>query len=67
LGEEGAQTLYIDPGSPWQNAYGESFHSRFRDECLNAELFANVAEAKVVIEQCAVTTTRSGRTAAWGI
>jgi len=51
LGEEGAQTLYIDPGSPWQNAYGESFHSRFRDECLNAELFANVAEAKVVIEQ----------------
>jgi putative transposase len=51
LAEGRAQTLYIDPGSPWQNAYGESFHSRFRDECLNAELFANVQEAKVVIEQ----------------
>jgi len=51
LAGEGTQTLYIDPGSPWQNAYGESFHSRFRDECLNAELFANVQEAKVVIEQ----------------
>jgi putative transposase len=51
LAEEGTQTLYIDPGSPWQNAHGESFHSRFRDECLNAELFANVQEAKVVIEQ----------------
>lgn len=51
LAQERAQTLYIDPGSPWQNAYGESFHSRFRDECLNAELFANVPEAKVVIEQ----------------
>jgi putative transposase len=51
LAQERAQALYIDPGSPWQNAYGESFHSRFRDECLNAELFANVQEAKVVIEQ----------------
>jgi len=51
LAQDRAQTLYIDPGSPWQNAYGESFHSRFRDECLNAELFANVQEAKVVIEQ----------------
>ncbi len=51
LAQEETQTLYIDPGSPWQNAYGESFHSRFRDECLNVELFATVAEAKVVIEQ----------------
>ncbi len=51
LAETGTRTLYIDPGSPWQNAYGESFHSRFRDECLNVELFATVAEAKVVIEQ----------------
>jgi putative transposase len=51
LAEDRAETLHIDPGSPWQNAYGESFHSRFRDECLNAELFANVQEAKVVIEQ----------------
>ena len=50
LAERGLQTLYIDPGSPWQNAYGESFHSRLRDECLSMEVFASFAEAKVVIE-----------------
>jgi putative transposase len=44
------QTAYIEPGSPWQNAYGESFNGRLRDECLNLEWFRNVAEAKVVIE-----------------
>jgi putative transposase len=44
------QTVYIDPGSPWQNAYGESVGGRFRDECLNVEWFRNVAEATVVIE-----------------
>jgi putative transposase len=44
------QTAYIAAGSPWQNAYGESFHGRFRDECLNLEWFRNLAEAKVVIE-----------------
>ncbi len=43
------QTMYIAPGSPWQNAYGESFTGRLRDECLNLEWFRNVAEAKVVI------------------
>ena len=43
------QTAYIDPGSPWQNAYGESFNGRLRDECLNMEWFRNVDEARVVI------------------
>lgn len=43
-------TIYIDPGSPWQNGYIESFHQRLRDECLNQELFLSVAEARVVIE-----------------
>ena len=43
------QTAYIEPGSPWQNAYGESFNGRLRDECLMLEWFRNVAEAKVVI------------------
>jgi putative transposase len=47
---EGAQTLYIEPGSLWQNAHGESFHSRLRDECLNPQVFTNLAEAQVVIE-----------------
>lgn len=44
-------TLYIAPGSPWQNAFGESFNGRLRDECLNAEWFYNLAQARVVIEQ----------------
>ncbi len=43
-------TLYIKPGSPWQNARGESFNGRLRDECLNIEWFNNLREAKVVIE-----------------
>ncbi len=43
------QTAYIEPGSPWQNAYAESFNGRLRDECLNVEWFRNVHEARVVI------------------
>ncbi|MDB4353667.1 IS3 family transposase, partial [bacterium] len=43
-------TSYIEPGSPWENAYVESFHSRFRDECLACEEFATLAEAQTVIE-----------------
>ena len=39
-------TAYIEPGSPWQNGFAESFNSRFRDEFLNTELFATVAEAQ---------------------
>ena len=44
------KTLYIEPGSPWQNGHIESFHSRFRDECLNREWLLNLREARVVIE-----------------
>ncbi len=44
----GIQTLYISPGSPWENAYCESFNSRFRDEFLNLEVFTSVLEAKVL-------------------
>ena len=44
------KTLYIEPGRPWQNARGESFNGRLRDECLNVEWFNNPWEAKVVIE-----------------
>jgi transposase InsO family protein len=44
----GFSTLYIEPGSPWQNAYSESFNSRFRDEFLNRELFGGLTEAKVL-------------------
>jgi putative transposase len=44
------QTLYIEPGSPWQNGFIESFHSRFREECLNQEIFFSIAETRVVVE-----------------
>lgn len=44
----GFATLYIKPGAPWQNAYSESFNSRFRDEFLNRELFGSLIEAKVL-------------------
>ena len=50
LGKVGITTLYIEPGSPWQNGYIESFYSRFRDECLNREMLLNLREARVVIE-----------------
>jgi putative transposase len=47
----GVKTLYIEPGSPWENAYSESFNSRFRDELLDREIFTGLVEAKVLIEQ----------------
>jgi len=49
--ELGVGTIYIDPGSPWQNGHIESFHNRLRDECLNQEVFLSVTEARVVIEE----------------
>lgn len=49
LAEAGIKTLYIDPGSPWQNGYVESFHDKFRRECLARELFYTLTEARVVI------------------
>ena len=44
------KTLYIEPGSPWENAYSETFISRFSDEVLKREVFANLLEAKVLVE-----------------
>ena len=46
----GARTLYIEPGSPWENGYNESFNGKLRDECLNQEIFYSLKEAQVVIE-----------------
>ncbi len=45
------RTLYIEPASPWQNAYVESFNSRLKDELLRREIFTSLAEAKVLVEQ----------------
>jgi transposase InsO family protein len=50
LAQNHVQTIYIDPGSPWQNGFVESFHGRFRDECLNQEQLWTLTEARVVIE-----------------
>ena len=47
----GAKTAYIEPGSPWENGYCESFNARFRDELLNGELFYTLREAQILIEQ----------------
>ncbi len=51
LASSGVQTLFIEPGSPWENGYVESFNGKLRDECLNGELFLNLAEARYVVER----------------
>lgn len=50
LRESGSETLFIEPGSPWENGYAESFNGKLRDECLNLELLASLKEAQIVIE-----------------
>ena len=44
-------TLLIEPGSPWENGYVESFNGKLRDELLNGEIFYTLKEAKVLIER----------------
>ncbi len=44
-------TLFIEPGSPWENGYKESFNGKLRDEHLNGKLFYTLAEAKILIER----------------
>ena len=46
----GAATAYIEPGSPWENGYCESFNGRMRDELLNGEIFYTLREAQIIIE-----------------
>jgi putative transposase len=51
LSHIGVQTLYIEPGSPWENGYIEGFNGKFRDELLNGEIFYTLKEAKMLIEK----------------
>jgi putative transposase len=51
LADRQVKTLYIEPGSPWQNGKNESFNGKFRDECLNLEWFYNLNDARVTIER----------------
>ena len=50
LSRIGVKTLYIEPGSPWENGYNESFNGKLRDERLNGEIFYTLREAQVLIE-----------------
>jgi putative transposase len=47
----GVRTLFIEPGSPWENGYVESFNGKLRDELLNGEIFYTLREAKILIER----------------
>jgi putative transposase len=51
LNELGTSTVFIEPGSPWENGYIESFNGKMRDELLNGEIFDTLVEAQVLIEQ----------------
>jgi transposase InsO family protein len=51
LGKIGVKTAYIEPGSPWENGYIESFNGKMRDELLNREIFTTMVEAEVLIKQ----------------
>jgi transposase InsO family protein len=50
LSRLGVRTLFIEPGSPWENGYIESFNGKLRDELLNGEIFTTLFEAQVLIE-----------------
>ena len=58
LGKVGARTLYIQPGSPWENGYVESFNGKLRDELLDREIFYTLTEVQVLTEQYRQTYNR---------
>ena len=51
LARLGVKTLFIEPGSPWENGYIESFNGKLRDELLNREIFTTLTEARALIKQ----------------
>jgi len=51
LANLGVKTLYIEPGSPWENGYNESFNGKLQDELLKREIFMNLKEAKILVER----------------
>jgi transposase InsO family protein len=51
LSRVGVKTLFIEPGSPWENGYNESFNGKLRDELLNGEVFDTLLEARILIER----------------
>jgi hypothetical protein len=67
LANTGAQTLYIEPGSPWENGYCESFNSKLRDEFLNGEIFYSMKELRVLAERWRVHYNTVSHTRRWAI
>ena len=67
LNRIGVKTLFIEPGSPWENGYIESFNGKLRDELLNREVFTTLTEAKVLIEQWRRNIIRYVHIAPWDI
>jgi putative transposase len=62
----GTKTSYIEPGSPWENPFIESFNGRLRDELLNIEEFDSLTEAKLIIEDWRIeSTTPTGHIQHW--
>jgi putative transposase len=51
LADLGVKTLYIEPGSPWENGYNESFNGKLQDELLKREMFTNLKEARILVER----------------
>ena len=51
LRDSGVKTLFIEPGSPWENGYIESFNGKLRDEQLNRELFLHIDEVRYVVDR----------------
>ena len=49
--EDRSEALFIEPGSPWENGYNESFNGKLRDELLDGEIFYTLREAEVLIEE----------------
>jgi putative transposase len=62
LAQLGSKTLFIAPGSPWENGYCESFNGKLRDELLNGEIFYSLKEARIVIERWDDTIIINART-----
>lgn len=63
----GVEPLYIEPGSPWENGYCESFNGKMRDQLLNGEVFYTLKEAQIIIERWRTRYNTVGHTAAlWG-
>jgi transposase InsO family protein len=65
LANVGTGTLYIEPGSPWENGYCESFNRKLREECLNGEIFYSLKEAQILVERWQVEYNRRRRTRRW--